>query len=163
MQPVQNTRSSPHKKTRFLDTKIFIASLAVAVTVGLWNLLSNNAVQAEKVAPTPVVAPPPQPSSGEAQGLTFPPLPTLVPLVNAPAQQPAVQQAAGSGQAPQTQVNSQPGALRSVTAPDQTIVQKSKPVFDQAVVTISGGGGGRSAGGGGSAPAPVTTTSSSKK
>ncbi len=152
MQPVQSTRSTPNKKTKFLDTKIFIASLAVAVTIGLWNLLSNNAVQASEVAPTPVMALPPQPPAGEAQG--FPPLPTLVPLVDAPARP-----ATGSGQTPQVLANAQPGSLRSVTAPDQTIVQKSKPVFDQGMVTISGG---RSAGSS-SAPAPVTSTGSSKK
>ncbi len=177
MQPVQNTSSTPKKKTKFMDTKIFIASLAVAVTIGLWNLLSNDAVQADKAAPTPIVAPPPQPPAGESQGfpprsagpqdgLPFPPLPTLVPLMDAPAQQANGQQAAGAVPAPQAQGNPQSGALRSVTAPDQAIVQKSKPVFDQGVVTIvNGGGGGRSASAGGSssAPAPVTNTGSSKK
>ncbi len=156
---MQPTRNIPNKKIKFLDTKIFIASLAVASTIGLWNLLSNNAVQADKLSPTPIVTLPPQPPAYDAQGV--PPLPTLIPLVEGP-----LPQAAGSAQPAQLQVqqNAQIGSLRSVTAPDQTIVQKSKPVFEQGVVTIvngGGGGGGRSAGG--SPSAPAATTSSSHK
>jgi hypothetical protein len=150
---MQPTRNTPNKKVKFLDMKVFIATLAFAIAVGLWNLLSNNAVQADKAAPPAVVTLPPQTPAGEAQG--FPPLPTLVPLIDVSSSQPV-----SAPQTSQLQAGVQTGSLRSVTAPDQTIVQKVKPQFDQAVVTISGGGGG---GGGSSRPAPVTSTSSSHK
>jgi len=147
---MQPTRNTPNKKAKFVDTKIFIASLSVAVTIGLWNLLANNAVQAEKAAPTVVETQPTQTNAVEAQG--FPPLPTLVPLVDL-----SLPQSGSSSVMNQTQPNLQPNALRSVTAPDQVIVQKVKPVIDQPVVTISNGGGHSSKSG------SVTTTSSSRR
>ncbi len=152
---MQPTRNAPNKKAKFIDTKIFIASLGVAVTVGLWNLLSNNAVQANKPSQTVVATQPAQTNAVDAQG--FPPLPTLVPLIDISSPR-----LSGSSQANQTQAIPQVNSLRSVTAPDQVIVQKVKPVIDQPVVTINGGGG-HGGGGGGSSSGSVTTTSSSRK
>jgi hypothetical protein len=158
---MQNPKASPRKGVKFAEIKILIATLSVAVMLGIWNLLSNEAVQAEKIVPTPVVSPP-----GANQGtdtLANSPLPTVVPLVDvsivtsvAAVQQPVSNQPARQSVLP----------LRAVAVPTTVIVQKFKPVVEQQVQVISSGGGGgtsaSSGGGGGSASAPVTSTHSSK-
>ena len=151
---MQNTPNRPRKGAKFLDVKVFIAALALAVTIGLWNLISAGNLQAAKANPDPVTAPPPQANAQDAQG--FGAIPTLVPLVEVDttaltASQTNVSNTTASGNQPAP-------ALRAVTAPSQTIVQKSKPVFGQSqVVVVSGGGGSSSSGG---SPAVATTKSS---
>lgn len=134
MQPVKGT---PNKKIKFMDTKVFIATLSIAVTLGLWNVFSTEAAQADKVSPAVVDNVPAQPPANAAQG--FPPLPTLVPLADVSAQQ------IPAGQTDiQTQGSVQSGGLRAVAVPTVTIIQKSIPVFDQGgVTTVVSGGGGR--------------------
>jgi hypothetical protein len=143
---MQTPHNNHNKGIKFLDTKVFIASLSIAVTVGLWNLFSNEAILAAKGKANPNQSPS-QPPANEGQDL--PPLPTLIPLVNGSNLQ-------GNGPAPVNQ--SQATILRSVAAPDQVIVQKVKPVIDQPVLVVSGGG----SGGGSSSPVAVTTTRSSR-
>lgn len=150
------TRANQPKGPKFLDAKVSIAALSIAVTAGLWNLFANSAMAAEKAGPAPdegQTAPPVVESQASEAGLL--PLPTLVPLVKvtspdagaaAPASQPAQ-----NGAAP---------ALRSVSAPTAVIVQKQRPLIDQPSVQVSDGGD--RGNGGGSAPAPVTTTRSSR-
>lgn len=130
--------NTPQRKpVKYLDAKVMIATLAVAVTIGLWNLFSVNAVRAEKAAPPALQAGPPDASAAQTQDLL--PLPTLVPLVtlqDLPARAAPVE----AGQAGQVPV--QTGKLRSVTAPSVTIVQRNKPLVDAPVVNSGGGGGG---------------------
>ena len=137
---MQAPHNNKHKGPKFLDMKLFIAAMTLAITIGLWNLLSNNLLQADRSAPTATVEAPAQPPANVAQDP--PPLPTLVPLLEVdlsktsaivPANNP-VQSVSGSVQTTQ---------LRSVAIPTPMIVQ-------QGVIQVgSGGGGGGSGGGGG--------------
>ncbi len=142
---MQTPRNTPKKGIKFLDAKVFIAASSIAVTVGLWNVFSHGALLDQIASQKPVQAAPADPSVAAGQGL--PPLPTLVPLINVTAAQGSQAAALPAGQSQPNTSN-----LRSVTAPDQVIVQKVKPVFEQTggVVVIGGGGGG--GGGGSSAP-----------
>jgi len=134
---MQPSRNNSNKKVKLLDAKVFIASLALAVTVGLWNVFSNNALQSEGISPaSPVVA---QPQSSTNTGEGFPPLPTLVPLADGPINE------TSAGTTIDQPAAGQPVQLRSVAAPTLTIVQKGKPVFDQAgVVVVAGSNGSKS-------------------
>jgi hypothetical protein len=133
---MQNNHHNKSEKPRFVDTKILITALAVAVTIGFWNLFSNNAYSAEKTSPSVIVTLPPQPPSVAADNL--PPLPTLVPLVDvtisqvAPASE-AVNVSQSESQVPGTDnaaAKPQPGTpLRVVGIPTLAIVQQKKPVF----------------------------------
>jgi hypothetical protein len=155
---MQTPRNAPRKGPKLLDMKVFITALAMAVTFGLWNLLSNNAVQADKAVPPAEVSNPPQNPSGVAQDL--PPLPTLLPLAEMQVEQVSAAQNVAAAQAP-----SQSASLRVVDAPkDQVIVQKSKPIVGSVAQvgntnTSSGGSGGSRSSGGSK---PVATTKSSK-
>jgi hypothetical protein len=145
------TSRTPRKGPKFLDTKVLIATLSMVVTVGLWNLFSNNAIQVQK-SQAVETSPPPQPSAADAQD--FPPLPTLVPLVSiSPLTSNDAVAADNAGLAPQP-------SLRAVTAPTQVIVQKNKVRIEQAGSANSVSNNGGNGGGGGSAP--VTTTKSSQ-
>jgi len=133
---MQTNHNNKSEKPKFVDTKILIAALAVAVTVGFWNLFSNNAYSAEKSSPSVVVTLPPQPPSVAADNL--PPLPTLVPLVDVTIPQVAPASEAVNVSQPDSQVpgtdnaaaQPQPGApLRIVGIPTLAIVQQKKPVF----------------------------------
>jgi len=42
-----NPKNQP-VKAKYIDIKMLIAALAVAVTIGFWNLLSSNAIQMKK-------------------------------------------------------------------------------------------------------------------
>lgn len=142
-------KTGTRKKAKYLDLKLLIASLALAVTIGIWNLLSYNAVLAEKAAAEPPAQPDPNNMNQPAEAL-----PTLVPLVeiSIPTQTAPLSPIKSS---PQGLGPNQP--LREVSAPTQVVVQKIKPLIQQQVqVSLAGGGGGV-----GSAPKPVTTTSSS--
>jgi hypothetical protein len=156
---MQASRNNKHKAPRFLDMKLFIAALTVAITLGLWNLFSNNAVQADKLAPTVAVDLPAQPPVNVGQDL--PPMPTLVPVLKVDTSSTNVQAPANPVQPSGSSV--QPGQLRSVAVPTQTIIQRSAPVVQSAVVVVSGGtSGGSGGGGGGGGSAPVTSTHSSR-
>ena len=142
MQPTHNNQS---QKPRFIETKYLITVLAVAVTVGFWNLFSINAYSDEKSSPSVVVTLPPQPPTVGADIL--PPLPTLVPLVDV-----TIPQLTSGSQAINT---SQPGGdqapvvdnsvdqplqatpLRVVGIPTEVIVQKKKPVYGNQSVSAS--------------------------
>jgi hypothetical protein len=133
--------SPKHKpaKPKLIDIKLLIAVLAVAVTVGFWNLLSNDAYSAEKSSPSVVVTLPPQPPSVAADNL--PPLPTLVPLVDVTIPQvipasDAVNLSQPASQAPAAQPQSST-QLKVVGIPTQVIVQKKKPVFGDTVSAAS--------------------------
>jgi hypothetical protein len=144
-------RNTPQKGPKFLDTKVFIATLSIAVTVGMWNLFSNDALLAAKANANPDQSPSQPPADN---GQDFPPLPTLVPLTHVSAVQTQGSAVSNTNTIPN---NAQPVGLRSVAAPDQVIVQKVKPVFEQGGITSSSGGGGSSR------PSAVTTTKSSRK
>jgi hypothetical protein len=173
---MQANRNNKPGKPKFIDVKLLIAALAVAVTIGFWNLLSNNAYSTEKSSPSVVVTLPPQPPSVAADNL--PPLPTLVPLVDLTIPQvlpasAAVNLSQPGNQAPvvdnsvaQPQPTTQ---LRVVGIPTQTIVQKAKPVFGDTVnastTTDESSGSSSSSGGksGKSSSKSSSTTKSSKK
>ena len=151
---MQAKRPTPRKSAKFMDIKIFIAALTLAVTLGFWNLFSGNAYRTDQAAvPSAVTTPPPQPPSGVAEDL--PPLPTLVPL--AAVEQPATA-LAGKIEPANVQAPVQAAPLRSVAVPTVVIVQKNAPVIDSAQVASSGGGGG-----GGGKSKGVTSTRSSRK
>jgi hypothetical protein len=148
--------TSQKKTPKFLDAKVFIAVASLGITVGLWNVLSTQTLGVAKTSTAAVVAPPPNPSSDSAQGL--PPIPTLIPLVDA-AYQPAVSQNGVNTSLDTTE-------LKSVTTTDQKIVQKGKVVIDiQAPPSAASSNGGQnnssSSQPAASAPAPVTTTKAS--
>ncbi len=153
-------RKNPHKGIKFLDAKMMIASLSIAVTVGVWNLLANNAMLASQAAPNPTTSPPPDMPSGATDDL--PALPTLIPLVTV-APMRVNQPALIGSDANTAQDLSQPvtTGLKEVTAPTQVVVQKYKPVFDQPVLGNGGGGGGGGSHSSGGSKA-VTTTKSSR-
>lgn len=149
---MQANRPTPRKSSKFMDAKIFIAALTLAVTIGFWNLFSGSAYQADKAAlPNGVITPPPQPPPDTAQDL--PPIPTLVPLVV--VDQPVAVQAGKIETASAAPVL--PAApLRSVAVPTVVIVQKNAPVINSGQTASGGGGGGGKSKG-------VTTTRSSRK
>jgi hypothetical protein len=159
---MQPSQVNSHKRSKFLDLKVFIGVFSMAITIGFWNLFSTNAFALEKASPNPIINPPPQPPVGESQDLSSQlAIPTLVPLVSVSSLQPV-----------KSAVTQQTLPLRAAAAPTQVIVQKVKPVFYQPVQVINGGGGGGSGGSSvGGAPAaaasggsasPVTTTQSSR-
>jgi hypothetical protein len=160
MPPSQN---SSRKGIKFLDTKVFIAALSVAITVGFWNLFSNNAYQSVAAAPSAVTQPVPDDTNGQ----DYPPLPTLVPLVDvtipvAIDTAPIMPQAQSNNMVVSVEKQTQPKektALRAVAVPTQKIVQKG-PIMSQSVDTSSSSNGGGSSGGGKKSAA---TTKSSKK
>jgi len=138
MQSNHNNKSEKHK---FVDTKILIGALAIAVTVGFWNLFSNGAYAADKSSPSVVVTLLPQPPSVAADNL--PPLPTLVSLVDVTIPQVAPGSTAMNVSQPDNQVpaaNSsalqQSNTLRVVGIPTQVIIQKQKPVFGEQISAI---------------------------
>jgi hypothetical protein len=163
---MHNPKAGQHKGIKFPEIKIMIATLSLAVMIGIWNLLSNQAVQASKVSPTPVVAPPPADLPGDNPLNAA--VPTLVPLVDLST----ISSVKVSDPVQSTVPVSQSGLpLRAAAIPTQIIVQKFKPLIEQPVQVITsgggGGGGGRGSGGGGggggsvSAPPPVAHTGSS--
>jgi hypothetical protein len=161
---LQPTHNTPRRGPKFLDTKVFIAALAVAITVGFWTLFSNNAFQPVEAAPSAAITQPVQPETGEGQD--FPPLPTLVPLIDVTlpvtVNAEPVTQVKSSNQAVSQENPTQPNAktsLRAVTAPTQVIIQKG-PIVQQSVDTVSSSNGGSNSGGGKKSSA---TTKSSKK
>ena len=168
-----NPKNKP-LKPKFIDIKLLIAALAVAVTIGFWNLLSNYAYSSEKSSPSVVVTLPPQPPSVAADNL--PPLPTLVPLVDvtipqgmpgsdtANLSQPANPAPAVDNAAAQPQPSTQ---LRVVGIPTPAIVQKAKPVFGDTITAASNNtdssNSANSSGGSKSSKSSSSTTKSSKK
>lgn len=138
---MQTKNTNPRKPSKFIELKLLLTALSMAVTVGLWNLFSSNAVQAEKARNLP---PSPPPAPVVSQDLSS--LPTLVPLISV-SDQPT---AAGDNPAATDKPTLK---LRSVSAPSQTIVQKGHPVVDQPGVVVITSGGGSSQG--------VTSTRSS--
>jgi hypothetical protein len=147
-------RPNPRKGVKFLDTKVLIAALSLAVTLGFWNLFSNQTIQNIKKSSAENQDAAQQPQTVEQS--SFPPLPTISALVDVKTE--TIQQVTAQN-AQQPAAGSAP--LRAVTAPEQKIVQKGAPVVDmgQPVVVVDSGGGNQPAG---AAPAPVTTTKSSK-
>jgi hypothetical protein len=140
---MQASRNNKNKTPKFMDMKLFIAALTLAITIGLWNLLSNKLVQADKLAPTAVVNLPAQPPAGVAQDL--PPIPTLVSVLQIDTSKISAIAPANSVQPVSSSVQSAP--LRSVAIPTQTFVQQNAPIVQQAVVNVSGGGSGGGGGG----------------
>jgi len=149
---MQPNRPTPRKGQKFLDAKVFIVTLSLAITIGLWNLFSNNAIQTVQSAPGDMAAESSQPNAAAGS----PPLPTLVPLLEVNVSE--RNSAAAAGQPGQST------ALRAVAVPTVQIVQKHAPIVGQTgqSVQASDNGGGGGGGGGGSQPAPVTSTRSSK-
>ena len=163
MQPSHN---APRKGPKFLDTKVLIAALAVAITVGFWNLFSNNAFQSVIAAPAAAVTLPVQPAAGEGQD--FPPLPTLVPLIDVTTpitvNTRPITQAQSSNQMVSQVDPAQPKsktALRAVIAPTQIIIQKG-PVMQQSVDTVGSSDSNSNSKGGGKSSKAATTKSSKK-
>ena len=168
---MQSNHNSKKDKPKFIDAKILIAALAVAVTIGFWNLFSNNAFAAEISSPSVVVTLPPQPPSVAADNL--PPLPTLVPLVEVTIPQVAQGSEAVNVSQPgnQTPINNNAAGqlaspLRVVGIPTQVIVQKNKPVFGEVISAASStdnSSGSSSSKSGKSSSKSSSTTKSSKK
>ncbi|MDR3576512.1 MAG: hypothetical protein P4L50_21815 [Anaerolineaceae bacterium] len=136
---MQTSARPPQRKfPKFLGIKVLILTLASAIMVGFWNLLSNNAFVA--TTPPAVVTLPAQTPPNVAQDL--PPIPTIVPLVKAPAPQSSDETIPAA--LPQTAPANQAVPLRVVDVPTIVVVQKYKPVIGaQAsnVVSNSVGGG----------------------
>jgi hypothetical protein len=141
-------RSNLRKGSKFLEAKVLIVSLSLAVTFGFWSIFSNQDLKKTESKP-----PDPEDPAQQVNGQVLLPLPTLSTLVQvktgAAAQQTSVENA------------QQAAPLRSVSAPEQKIVQKGVPVVEipQPVVIVESSGGGSNSA---AAPAPVTTTRSSK-
>jgi len=140
--------SQPNKKKNGLDhLKYLIATLALAVTVGLWNFFSDKTSSGAGITSQGTA------SSGQGSSVTqplFPPLPTLIPLegqVNSP-----------TGNQP---VNNQPSSgLRQVGIPTPwPTMDNSNTKFDFVVINTGGGGDSGNSGGGGGA---ATSTRSSR-
>ncbi|MDR3572443.1 MAG: hypothetical protein P4L50_01160 [Anaerolineaceae bacterium] len=150
----QASQNNKHKAPRFIDIKLFIAAMTLAVTIGLWNLLSNNLFDADKLAPTAVVDVPSQPPPDAAQDVPpLPPLPTLVPVMQIDLSKNNTLAPANSVQPASSSI--QPAQLRSVAVPTQTIVQ-------QSMIVVGSGGGGGGGGGGGSSSHHAASHSSHK-
>jgi hypothetical protein len=141
---MQSNRNNKTGKPKFIDVKMLIAALAVAITVGFWNLASNDAYTAEKSSPSVVITLPPQTPSVAADNL--PPLPTLVPLVDVTIPQinpvtEAVNVSKPDNQAPaanNTAAQPQPTtSLRVVGIPTLVITQNQKPVFGDQISAAS--------------------------
>lgn len=115
------------QSTKFVEAKLLIAVLSLAVVVGLWALLANNAFGMTQFA------------SAQAQDLSG--IPTLVPLVALPSG-PSDELLVSDGQSAGGSTALQ---LRSVTAPGETtVIQKGAPQVGSAVAQTGGGGGGSS-------------------
>lgn len=72
------------KGSKFMDAKIFIAVSSLAVTIGLWNVLSNRAFTDQKPVQAAAGTSPVTASVEE----DLPPIPTLVPLADSAGFQP---------------------------------------------------------------------------
>ena len=130
------TRKPKGKSVKFLGIKALILALSGAITIGFWNLLSNNAFVA--TTPPAVVTLPAQPPANVAQDL--PPIPTIVPLIKVSAPQTSGETAPTA--LPQSGPVNQAVPLRVVDAPTIVVVQKSKPVIGaQASNPLSNSGG----------------------
>ena len=151
---MQPTRPTPRKGAKFLDAKILIVTLSLAITIGFWNLFSNHAIQSAQSASGDNSAESAQPPANVSAG--GPPLPTLVPLVDV-----TIPDTNGAMAAP-VQGGVQAAPLRAVAVPTLEIVQKHNPIVGQAVQASSGNNGGGGGGGGGGGQPPVTSTHSSK-
>jgi hypothetical protein len=164
---MQSNRT-PRKGPKFLDAKVLIAALSVAITFGFWNLFSSNAIQANKTGPSVTLTLPPQPATDTSQD--YPPLPTLVPLVevNFEAQPQQVQAPVQAGGVVPVVNNAQPAAgkqavtLRSVAVPTTVVVQKNKPQIGAVASSNTGGDSSSSSSGGGGKSKPAAVTKSSK-
>jgi hypothetical protein len=133
----------PRKPVKLLDTKVLIVTLSTAITIGMWNVFSHNALEIEKTQANAL--PPQDPVNSETQDMA--PLPTLVPLLDASARN------ANPGTVVQQDQVAQPTSLRSVNAPSQVVVQKVKPIVESGITNTTGGGGGKD---------PVARTRSSR-
>ncbi|HMD90251.1 MAG TPA: hypothetical protein VKF38_13900 [Anaerolineaceae bacterium] len=150
---MQTPNRTPRRKApRFLGVKILILSIAGAITIGFWNLLSNNAFVA--TTPPAVVTLSAQPPANVAQDL--PPIPTIVPLIN--IQAPLTSGETMPSDQPHTAAVNQSLPLRVLVAPTIVIVQKSKPVIGAQVSNTASNSGG----GGGSSSKSNSSTKSSK-
>ena len=148
---MQASRNNKHKAPKFLEVKLFIATMTIAVTMGLWNLLSNNAIQINKLTGDAAAAIPAQPPTGLV--LDLPPMPTLVPVIN--IEMPKTSALVPADPVQPANNTAQTTQLRSVAIPTQTIIQQNAPVVQSSVVIVSGGSGTKKS-------APVTATHSSK-
>lgn len=136
---MQTPRSTPKKSPKFMDTKVLIAASSIAVTIGMWNLFSNGALNDQIASQKTVQAAPAEAPVAAGQGL--PPMPTLVPLVDVTSLHTGqLTTAQDSGPLAASEIQPNKLNLRSVTAPDQVIVQKVKPMFDQPGIVVIGGG-----------------------
>jgi hypothetical protein len=173
---MQSKQDNKNEKPKFYDTKLLIAAVAVAVTVGFWNLFSNNAYTADKSSPSVVVTLPPQAPSVAADIL--PPLPTLVPLIDVTIPQVAPASDAVNVSQPDNQIPApdnmavqpqQSSPLRVVGVPTLVIVQKQKPVFGdqvnaaQTTDNSSSSSSSKSGGSSSKSSSSASTTKSSKK
>lgn len=138
-------RPTPRKGAKFLGAKTMIATLSLAIVLGLWNVFSAGAMRADLAPADPTTTPPP-----DSPGLA--PLPTLVPLVDVSGSLASAPAQGALAQDPAGQTTDASAPLRSVTAPQSggtVIVQKFKPSiasFDSGGNGGGGGGGGKSRG-----------------
>jgi hypothetical protein len=143
---MQSSRTPQNRGPKFLDAKVLIAVLSLAVIIGIWSMLANNAFGLDQLAFKSTAAQP-QPESGLPTLVALVPLATLA--VNPPGDTAPVNQTQPdtAGQLP----------LRVVAVPTPVIVQKNAPQISGGVPVVSPDGGG---GGGGSKA--VTSTKSSR-
>lgn len=147
------TRTPRRKAFRFLGVKFLILAISGAITIGFWNLLSNNAFIA--ATPPAVVTLSAQPPANVAQDL--PPIPTIVPLIKLPLPQPSAKTVPEA--LPQAAPVNQAVPLRVVAAPTIVVVQKSKPSIGAQVSNTASNSSG---GGGSKSSKPKSSTKSSK-
>jgi hypothetical protein len=147
-------RTPRRKAFRFLGVKSLILAISGAITIGFWNLLSNNAFIA--TTPPAVVTLPAQPPANVAQDL--PPIPTIVPLIKLPLPQTSAETIPAD--LPQAVPVNQAVPLRVVAAPTIVVVQKSKPAIGAQVSNTTSNLSG--SGGGSKSSKPKSSTKSSK-
>lgn len=137
---MQNKPTSKKRGRRALwEIRLMITALAVAATLGFWNLFSKQMVLSQAVEPQPIE--PTQVQQPVVLLVELPPMPTLIPALD--AQDALASMPASSLQAP--------------SLPVQTLQTGAKVLLGGSAPQAP-----RSAPARRSAPAPVTTTRSSR-
>ncbi len=133
---MQSNQPRKGQRPKFIEAKYLITALALAITVGFWDIFSIESYVSEESSPSAEITLPPQTPSTAADNL--PPLPTLFPLVDVTNSQ-LTDTSGGKNTLPvENLLPAQPQPttqLRVVGVPTQTIVQKQKPLFGDQMVS----------------------------
>lgn len=122
------------------EIRLMITALAVAATLGFWNLFSKQMLLSQMVEVQPIIPTPVEQPLDIA--LELPPIPTLIPSMPS-------QDILASGPAASLQVAAQP--VQSFQAGAKILLGGSAPQVRQSASQVRG-----------SASAPITTTRSSQ-